>query len=723
MREVALESPGRAAKAMAKPKRLSAIQRLGRRPQLSQHYFAFLSYSHADAELADWLHEAIEEFRVPRKLVGRLTENGPIPRRLQPIFRDRGELAAAGSLSEEIEQALMGSRFLIVLCSPAAVQSRWANLEIEAFKHFHPDGHVLAAIVAGEPFSSEIPGRESEECFPAALRVEYDQRGRPTRRRAEPIAADLRPDRDGRQGGLLKIIAGMLGVGLDDLVQRETHRRHRRLAFLAAASVAGMAVTSGLAVFAWDARNAAREERREAEGLIGFMLGDLRDKLEPIGELDTLDGVGAKVLAYYRKQDKTDLQDAALVQRSRALTLLGEIAQRRGDMDEALHHYREAMAGTAELVSRAPGDPQRLYDHAQNVFWIAGVGRDQGQLQDAEAGMREYRRLAERMVAADPANAEWQMEKGNANVNLGIVLLDRRRFAEATSRFAEALRTIDPLAAAEPANAAYQRSLAETLAWLADAQHFEGRFNEALATRQRHVRLLERLIASSGGDVLFRQRLVPAYRALGSIYASQGRLDLGLRNMRMALAEAEKLIPREPDNLKWQGAAARTRLDLAEVMLAAGQGAEAASQTDAGCRMFDGLLAKDRSVAQWRAGSRDCHALRSRIALASGAADDALRHAGQALDAAEGVKSSDTVGDRYMFAKVHLLVGDIHRRAGDGLSARSAWQAGLAALPPNVQERPGEMADHLLLLRRLGRSAEAEPLAARLAAMGYRRTS
>ena len=160
---------------------------------------------------------------------------------------------------------------------------------------------MLAAIVAGEPFASDMPGREAEECFPPALRQKYDRRGRPTGKRAEPLAADLRESGDGRRLGFLKLVAGMLGVGLDELVQRETTRRHRRLAWLAAASLAGMAVTSTLAVTAIQARDAAREQRREAEGLVGFMLGDLKDKLEPIGRLDALDGVGARVLAYYQQ--------------------------------------------------------------------------------------------------------------------------------------------------------------------------------------------------------------------------------------------------------------------------------------------------------------------------------------------------------------------------------------------------------------------------------------
>ena len=85
---------------------------------------------------------------------------------------------------------------------------------------------------------------------------------------------------------MLKLIAGMLGVGLDDLAQREAQRRQRRLYAITAASVAGMLVASGLAYTAFDARDEARDQRREAEGLIGFMLGDLRAKLDKLEVAD-----------------------------------------------------------------------------------------------------------------------------------------------------------------------------------------------------------------------------------------------------------------------------------------------------------------------------------------------------------------------------------------------------------------------------------------------------
>ncbi len=367
----------------------------GRKPRLRTRYYAFLSYSHKDKELADWLHGELEKFRVPSALAGKLTANGVVPRRLTPIFRDQHDLSAGDDLAVEIEAALAASQFLVVLCSPTAATSRWTNLEIESFKRTRPEGCVLAAVGAGEPFASDIPGREEEECFPPALRYKYDRRGHRTAKRAEPLAADFREGGEGRRVAFLKLVAGMLGVGLDELVQREQTRHQRQLAFVAAASLAGMVVTSTLAVTAIQARDEAREQRREAEGLISFMLGDLKDKLEPIGRLDALDGVGARVLGYYQKEDTADLADAALTQRASALSLMAEVATKRGDVDGALRLYRGAMAGTAEAIRRKPDDPQRLFDHAQNVFYVGEIAHNRGQFETAEAHMREYKRLAD----------------------------------------------------------------------------------------------------------------------------------------------------------------------------------------------------------------------------------------------------------------------------------------------------------------------------------------
>jgi len=51
-------------------------------------YKAFISYSHADEKWARWLHRSLENYRVPKRLVGRQTDMGKVPTRLAPVFRD-----------------------------------------------------------------------------------------------------------------------------------------------------------------------------------------------------------------------------------------------------------------------------------------------------------------------------------------------------------------------------------------------------------------------------------------------------------------------------------------------------------------------------------------------------------------------------------------------------------------------------------------------------------
>jgi tetratricopeptide (TPR) repeat protein len=691
----------------------------GRKPRLRTRYYAFLSYSHKDKELAEWLHRELEKFRVPKAIAGKLTANGVVPRRLTPIFRDQHDLSAGDDLAVEIEAALAASQFLVVLCSPTASKSRWTNLEIESFKRTRPEGCVLAAVAAGEPFASDLPGREDEECFPPALRYKYDRRGHRTAKRAEPLAADFREGGDGRRVAFLKLVAGMLGVGLDELVQRETTRRQRRLALLAAASLGGMAITSTLAVTAMQARDAAREQRREAEGLIGFMLGDLKDKLEPIGRLDALDGVGTRVLDYYKKEGTSDLSDAALLQRSRALSLMAEVATKRGDIDGALRLYREAMAGTGEAIARQPSDPQRLFDHAQNVFYVGAIAQERGDIKTSERYFREYKTLAARMVAIAPDNMKWRMEVQYADADLGTVLYRQRRFPEAAAQFQEALSTIEAISTADPANEDYKKSVAESLAWLADARRATGQYDSAIALRQRDVALLDALYAKTG-DVDYRQRLIPARRTLGNLYDERGQAAAAIEQYRVSIAHADALTAIEPDNAQWLEYGYLVRLDLATALLRQKQVDQAAAQTNLVCQTVRRLLARDATNPMLRRGSVSCGMMKARLALLKGSNSEASTLADQAIGTARSTHTDDKVIDGFLLAAAYRLRGDVARQAGDAAAASGFWTSAIAAIPPGAAEQPYETVERWRILTRLGRSQEAAPLAARLHSIGYK---
>jgi len=217
----------------------------------TSRYWAFISYSSKDAAHARWLHRAIETYGVPAKVVehSRTTPAGePAPKRFQPVFRDRDELPASADLGQSIGEALAASRYLIVICSPNAAQSKWVNREIEAFAEMGRAGRILAFIVGGEPNSGD-----DRECFPPALR------------RQEPLAADARPQGDGRADARLKLLAGMLGVGFDALKQRESQRRIRRLQIAIAAALLLALTFAGLSWYAMQQRSIAQDQRGRAE--------------------------------------------------------------------------------------------------------------------------------------------------------------------------------------------------------------------------------------------------------------------------------------------------------------------------------------------------------------------------------------------------------------------------------------------------------------------------
>ena len=235
-------------------------------------YKAFITYAHRDEERARWLRKKLEGFRVPKHLIGKNSPFGPVPSRLYPIFRDRDELAGAAQLGPLIEQALTDSSHLIVLCSPEAVKSRWVNEEIRMFKSMGKADRVLCLIVDGEPMAADVKNDPGKECLPLAARRRINQQGEITEQIHEPGAADLREDADGEKDALLKIIAGLLGVGLDELKQRDLLARQRRLAWIASASATLALSAIGLSIYAFYqqqqaalARVSAISERRAAE--------------------------------------------------------------------------------------------------------------------------------------------------------------------------------------------------------------------------------------------------------------------------------------------------------------------------------------------------------------------------------------------------------------------------------------------------------------------------
>jgi tetratricopeptide (TPR) repeat protein len=402
-------------------------------------YFAFISYSHRDSAWADWLHKSIESYRPPKKLVGTASSRGVVPKRLTPVFRDRDELPSATDLGALINAALRKSDCQIIICSPQAAQSRWVNEEILAFKRLGREDSIFSLIIGGEPNATDMPGREHEECFPPALRFRLGADGNLSEARTEPIAADARPGKDGRNNAKLKLIAGVLGVGFDLLRRREQQRRNRRLAIVAGSAMAGMVLTSGLAAYALVQRAAAQRQtlRAEAEAETAkqttnflvdlFKISDpseargntvtAREMLDkgaaridrdlaqqPAIQATLMDTLGTVYMGLGLYGQARPLLDRAVAKRrqfapdprvlSASLSHLGEVQFLEADYPISEQNYREAIAH----LSAQPDTPANRAALAKSVHGLGEVLEHQGRYADAEQSFRRALELQRQVL-------------------------------------------------------------------------------------------------------------------------------------------------------------------------------------------------------------------------------------------------------------------------------------------------------------------------------------
>ncbi|WP_325461588.1 toll/interleukin-1 receptor domain-containing protein [Phenylobacterium sp.] len=495
-------------------------------------YRAFISYSHRDAAIGRRLHRRLETYRLPRRLVGRTTPRGTVPARLTPVFRDREELTAAHDLTAEVRAALARSEALIVVCSPHAAGSPWVAREVALFRELHGDRRpILAALVAGEP----------AEAFPA-----------PLREGAEPLAADFRRGRDGPRLALLKLVAGVAGVGLDELVQRDAQRQLRRVMAVTGAAFAAVLAMGLLTIFALDARAEALRQRAEAEALVEFMLTDLRDRLEGVGRLDVLTAVNRRALDYYEGQDLARLPADSLERRARVLHAMGEDDEKRGDLDRALAQFQEARRTTAALLAAKPDDPERIYNHAQSEYWVGYIDYRRGRREPARAGWESYRRLAEQLTRIDPQNPKWRRELGYAEGNLCTLDLAPPQDARmAVHRCKAALSAMQQAAERLPKDRKLTVDLANRHAWLADAHYAMGDFSSAAGERARQEQLLRPLVEADEKDVEVKEKWATLQFGQAGLALKRGDHTEAAHRLDLARTTVVAMINLDPENKSW----------------------------------------------------------------------------------------------------------------------------------------------------------------------------
>jgi eukaryotic-like serine/threonine-protein kinase len=473
-------------------------------------YRAFLSYSHKDRVWGEWLHRRLESYKIDRDLRGRDTPFGPVPSTLQPIFRDRDDFAGGEILADATRRALEASEFLVVICSPNAAASRYVNEEVRTFKAMGRAARVVPIIVDG------APGDPSRECFPAALKFNVSTDGTVTDTPAEIIAADARKEADGRDIAFQKVVAGLLGTGLDEIRKRAARAQHRRVAVLSAVSVVMCALAVGAAIAAW----IARERTILAEQRLEWAL-------------ETAGVVTTKAATF---KNKFGVPVPVLTE------LLGDVEQLLGRLSKE--------GGTSHNLALREA---RMLDALSNS------NRDLGDTTKALEQSQQAAAKLERVAAAIGATAVTKNDLAWQYMRVGDLLRQRNSLAEAKAKFLSAKEILDSLTRSEPNNPAWQDSTSGVLGRLVDALTLEGDLDAARVAADEDVAIRRRLRNAWPQNTFYASTLALALNRRGTVAQLADNISDAHVSFKEALDLLKPLAVQDPTNSDLAGNLAQSQ--------------------------------------------------------------------------------------------------------------------------------------------------------------------
>jgi tetratricopeptide (TPR) repeat protein len=506
----------------------------GRVPE--QSYRAFISYSHRDDAIARTLHKRLETYRLPKHLIGSETPRGPLPKQLTPIFRDLDELSAADDLSAEIKAALARSEVLIILASPAAKASKWVNLEIETFRALHGNSRpVLVALIEGEP----------ADAFPPAL----------TAGGHEPVAADFRKSAPGgKRLALLKLVAGITAAPLDALVQRDAQRQYRRVMAITGGALTAVLVMALLLVVALRSQAEAQRQRQEAEGLVEYMLTDLRDKLKEVGRIDVMTAVNERAMRYYGGQGSLNgLGAESLNRRARIIAAMAGDDEARGLINPARQKYLQVHNVTAELLAKEPNNPERIFAHAQSENRIGLLEFTRKDYAAALPSLQRANQSLSRIRALPKKRNDWTKLASFVDVNICASLLKLNRDERLALRHCQqAVDESHSILSTVPDDSGAKYDLVFHLMWLGDAYGANAKASEARDAYQKSLRLVSSLVSSDPLNKLWLEQKMQIYVQMARSKHSGARPIERLDAISRAREIAMNLVKDDPSNAYWR---------------------------------------------------------------------------------------------------------------------------------------------------------------------------
>lgn len=336
-----------------------------------------------------------------------------------------------------------------------------------------------------------------------------------------------------------------------------------RLRILVSSMVVGLALlASGLGLTARLHQQQAERHRAEAEGLMGYMLGEFVDKLRPLGRLDLLDDISSSALAYLSGTGERDDHAAALTQRAKALQVIAEVKIARGDPETATKALLASQQMLGPRLAARQADQAMLKILGANAFWLGQIGLDQTDWDRAERYFKEYQQFSDQLAAADPASSDAWIEQSYAHNSLGSLYLRRGSLKQAVTQFSLSVTLKTRALAQAPGNPSLTADLANSLSWLASAKAMLGELDTAMSLYEREMQLIRPLHEAEPRSALWAQRLAFALWHQADLKMARGQSAAARADYLSAQALLQAVVAQDASNRSWQSALYTVQLRL-----------------------------------------------------------------------------------------------------------------------------------------------------------------
>ena len=424
----------------------------------------------------------------------------------------------------------------------------------------------------------------------------------------------------------------------------------------------------------------ARTRRGQANALIGFMLGDLRKKLDEVGKLDILDDVGSKALDYLSSLDPKTLTAEELAKTSQALSQLGEVRMKQGNLDAAVVAFQKSLGLANEARRRSPADPANALAVGTAHFWVGSALLKKGDAAAALREMKEYCSIAEDLARKYPARSEYQRERAFGHQAIGKALEQSGDLSGSVPEYRVTEEIKQARVAAAPNDTGRADELAVTLNNLGVVLEDLGDLAQARRYYERELAIRDSLARLDPKNALWKDRLANSHSYMAGLLESLGDSDGALAHRSAALAIYRDLVAHDPANADWRRNAAIAVQREAEVLRIRGQIVEARADAETAETEIASVLTKDPQRKLWLRDQAVIETTCARVLHAAGRDDRARTMAQAAITTLANV---DRVEPRINLANAYIAFGDVVAR-GDRTAAVKGWTSAAALMKPYV---------------------------------------